>query len=158
MHQSTPSRLTLLVPGAVCLAVATAVGIQLGWSQREDAYWTPAEEATSLDEARDRVELLVEGIPVRERAADGQLTLDTGAGSRVLAPGDIRVRFNNAAGVTRGQTILFAVSLTEGIVLLVVAALLPAGGARIAATRHPSRNAETQGGEPAPATPQEPGR
>lgn len=128
MPRTTISRTTLLVPAIVCLAIGVAVAVQLLRGMPEDFYWTPAEMAVPLDDARARVEVVLDGELLQQYARRGDLRI--GEEDRQVAPEDLRVRFNNFDRVSRGQMIVLSVSLTAAIVLLVVALAVPARGKR----------------------------
>ena len=61
-----------------------------------DIWWTPQSLALSLQESRDRVEVLVGGELLRKRVEDGSLLLKSADGSsRPVGAGDLGFRFNN---------------------------------------------------------------
>jgi len=126
MSRQSPSRLTLIAPAAVCLAISLVMSLQLTRQMREDLYWTPAEEAPALADARPRAEVLVDGELMQDLTADGRVTVD----GRTLPPGEILIRFNNVDAVTRAQMIILAGATGAGVAFLAAAMLLPGGRRR----------------------------
>ena len=119
----TPSRVALLVPAGVCLAIAVAMAIQVSNPLREDAYWPLLEDAPSLGEAGSRVEVYLQDQPLLQVAKDGELR--QGPGHVPVDPDELRIRFNNHEGVTRAQLMLLAAALGAGLALLAAGLMLP---------------------------------
>ncbi len=119
----TPSRIALLVPAGVCLALAVAMAVQVSNPLREDAYWPLLEDAPSLGEAGSRVEVYIGDQPLLQVAEDGELR--QGPGHVPVDPEELRIRFNNYEGVTRTQLMLLAAALGAGLALLVAGLMLP---------------------------------
>lgn len=122
MKGRTPSRLAIIAPAIVCLAVSLAMSLQLVRQMREDLYWTPVVDAPDLAVARARAEVLVGGDLLQDLIREGRVAVD----GRQLTDDAVRVRFNNLDAVTRAQMIILAASAGAGISLLFVAMLLPA--------------------------------
>ena len=129
-----PSRLTFLAPAFVCLAVALAMGLQLSRQMREDLYWTPADEAPGLSEARARAEVMIEGELLEELIEAGRVRVD----GRPVQQEQAQIRFNNVDTVTRAQMIILAAAGAAGVALLVAAMLLPARERRRPTVEEPS--------------------
>jgi len=121
--RGTPSRVALLVPAAVCLAIAVAMTVQVWNPLREDAYWPLRENALGLDEARAKVEIYVGEQPLLQLAQDGEL--HQGPGHASVDSDELRIRFNDYEGVTRAQLMLLAAALGAGLALLIVGLTLP---------------------------------
>ncbi len=121
--RGTPSRVALLVPAGVCLAIAVAMAAQVSRPLREDAYWPPLEDAPTLREAASQAEVYVEGEPLLEIASAGELR--QGPGHVPVNPTQLRVRFNDYERVTRAQLMLLAAALGAGVALLIAGMMLP---------------------------------
>jgi hypothetical protein len=121
MLSEGPSRTALIVPGVVCIAFAVALAVQLGPSSR-DSYWTPEDQAPRLADVNERIEVLIDGESLPMQLAEGRIQRQDGS-----APGadDVTVRFNGAGQIELRQAVLLTATLTAGIVLLVLAFLLP---------------------------------
>ena len=123
MTRNTPSRLALLVPGIVCLAVAGVVGLQLLRASSADQFWTPPEIAYSLQSSQPRVEVTLDGKPLQDVLDAGEL-VRASDGSRVESPA-IKLRLNDRYRVTSVRLGILAAAAAAGIVLLLIAVLVP---------------------------------
>lgn len=121
--RGTLSRIALLVPAGVCLAIAVAMAVQVWNPLREDAYWPLLEDAPGLGDARARVEVYVEDQSLLQLAQEGELR--HGPGHIPVDPADLKIRFNDYESVTRAQLMLLAAALGAGLALLVVGLTLP---------------------------------
>ncbi|NIY45679.1 MAG: hypothetical protein GWN22_18895 [Gemmatimonadetes bacterium] len=122
MKARTPSRITFLIPAVACLAVTLVMGLQLSRQMREDLYWTPLNEAPTLQQARPQAEVLIGDEMLQEQASSGRLALD----GRPVEADALRIRFNNIDSVTRAQTIILAAAGGAGMAFLAAALMLPA--------------------------------
>jgi hypothetical protein len=122
MSHAGPSRTTLLVPAVVCLAIGVAMALQLSRSLQQDSYWTPAEAAPSLEASADRIEVLLDGVPLDRLLADGELLRADGS---VPGADDVTVRFNDSEQISARHVVLLTVATTAGIVLLLLAFVIP---------------------------------
>ncbi|MFW6198301.1 MAG: hypothetical protein ACOC5E_00610 [Acidobacteriota bacterium] len=125
MARTPPSRMTFLILAGICLAVAASMAIQVSRAMREDFYWTPPAEAPVLADARDRVEVDLEGELLQRHAAEGRLLLREEDGTREVRPGELTVRTNEFDRVARGQVVLLTASTTAGLLLLAVGLAMP---------------------------------
>ncbi len=121
--RGTPSKVALLVPAGVCLAIAVAMAVQVSRPLREDAYWPPLEDAPTLLEAGSQAEIYVAEEPLLQIASDGELR--HGPGHIPVNPNDLRIRFNDYERVTRAQLMLLAAALGAGLALLIAGMMLP---------------------------------
>lgn len=127
MAGSPPSRLTLLIPAIVCLALAAALAVQSYEGLMRDFYWTPLEQAPTLDEAGDRVEVYLDGELLQRRAEQGDVVRGDGT---PVSPGSLRVRINQQADIQHTQFALIAGAAGAGVAFLVAAALQPGRAGR----------------------------
>jgi hypothetical protein len=72
-------------------------------SRRRDIWWTPRPMALSLTESADRVEIYARGRPLAALLERGQVRVVEDTRTSVLAPGDVRLRFNNWDRVRAAQ-------------------------------------------------------
>jgi len=122
------SKTALLVPAIVCLSIAGVMTVQLARGLNREQFWTPKQLAPGLSEAQDRVELLVDDVPLEQWIADGQLSV--GMPPRPVRNEDVRIRFNEFDRVARGQLAILSGALAAGLVLLAISLLTPAARRR----------------------------
>lgn len=101
MSTTNARRFWLIFPGALILLCAAPL-IKY-FTQRPDIWWTPHALAVPLVYGGDRVEVYVRGALLRDLVAAKRLMLTAGEGATVVAPDDIRLRFNNWDRVRVGQ-------------------------------------------------------
>ncbi len=121
--RGTPSRVALLVPAGVCLAIAVAMAVQVSNPLLEDAYWPELEDAPNLREARSQVEIYVQDQPLLQLAQDGELR--HGPAHIPVDPDELKIRFNDYEDVTRAQLMLLAAALGAGLALLIAGMMVP---------------------------------
>lgn len=123
MAGSSPSRLTFLIPAIVCLALAAALAVQTYEGLMSDFYWTPLEQAPSLDEIGDQVEVYLDGDLLQRRAERGELLREDG---EPISAEALRVRLNQRDTIHRTQLLLLAAAAGAGLAFLLAALLQPA--------------------------------
>lgn len=64
-------------------------------SRRPDIWWTPYAMLVPLSASGDRVEIYARGQPLGALLQAGRVRISEDGGSRVLAPDDVGLRFNN---------------------------------------------------------------
>ena len=64
-------------------------------SRRSDIWWTPPTMSQSLPESTDRVEIYARGRALAALLEAGQIQVVEDGRTSVLAPGEVRLRFNN---------------------------------------------------------------
>ena len=102
------------------------------WQQPRDDYWTPPHLAMSLDDARDRLEVLVAGTPMAKVLGDKRLSLVADGNAIPVGPAEVQVRVNDYARVRlmRLPTMLTLAAVAGGaFVLLVIGLFTPLIGA-----------------------------
>jgi hypothetical protein len=72
-------------------------------SRRPDIWWTPPAMSMSLTESTDRVVINARGRPLAALLETGQVQLVEDGRTSVLAPGEVRLRFNNWDRVRAAQ-------------------------------------------------------
>jgi hypothetical protein len=72
-------------------------------SRRRDIWWTPPTMLPSLAESTDRVQIYARGRPFAALLESGQVRLVEEARTSVLAPSEVRLRFNNWDRVRAAQ-------------------------------------------------------
>lgn len=118
-----PSRLTLVIPAIVCLALAAALAVQTYEGLMGDFYWTPLQRAPTLDEVADRVEVYLDDDLLQRKAEQGELLRADG---EPVSPEAMRVRLNERDSIQRTQLALLAAALGAGVAFLVASLLQPA--------------------------------
>ena len=131
MSARQASKLAFFVPAVVCMAVAVSLLVPMSRRLGADMYWTPNENAPTLDEVQDRVEVYLDGELIQRRAESGELQLQ----DRDVASADLTVRLNNVDRVERAQQLIAAATGGAGLALLVAGLLLPGLSARRAERR-----------------------
>jgi len=94
MAEQNGGRIALLVIGAGLL-LSSSLQLARFAFQRDDIWWTPLELAVPLAEAGDRAEVYVQGTHLAQLIRDGRLRVVDGSQSRLVAAGEVRIRFNN---------------------------------------------------------------
>jgi hypothetical protein len=89
-----PTQWYLLVFGLVFLGTSGARLFSF-LRERSDIWWTPPAMAVPLNESKDRVQVLVQGVELQEVMSTGRLRLVPPPFAATLAPIDFSVRFNN---------------------------------------------------------------
>ena len=85
------------------LLFIAAIPLYRELSRRRDIWWTPPSTALPLSESTDRVEIYVSGRSLAALLAAGHVHIVEDARTTVLAPGDVRLRFNNWDRVRAAQ-------------------------------------------------------
>ncbi len=115
-----------LIMGSIMVSLGLA---ELGRMvfERTDIWWTPMNHALSLDDARARVLIYVQGQELEERVERGELFLRTEAGTAAVSASDVALRFNNWDKIraSRLPIAALAAALTAvGLVLIVGCVML----------------------------------
>jgi hypothetical protein len=79
----------------VSLFLVAAVPLFTEFSRRSDIWWTPQTMLVPLAESADRVEIFARGRPLATLLEAGQIRISADAGTSVLTPSEVGVRFNN---------------------------------------------------------------
>ena len=90
--------------------------------ERSDIWWTPMNHALSLDDARDRVLIFVQGQRLEERLESGDLFPRTEAGTVAVTPSDVVLRFNNWDKIRASRlpiVAIYAAMTAVGLALIV---------------------------------------
>lgn len=85
------------------LFLIAAIPLYRELSRRRDIWWTPPTMALPLTQSRDRVEIYARGQPLAALLETGQVRLVDDARTSVLAPSEVRLRFNNWDRVRAAQ-------------------------------------------------------
>jgi hypothetical protein len=72
-----------------------AVPLYTELSRRSDIWWTPQTMLVPLAESTDRVEIYARGRPLAALLAGGHIRVAEDAGTSVLIPSEVGLRFNN---------------------------------------------------------------
>lgn len=122
-----PPRQRLLFAGlAGLLFVIPSVALYRNLSRPPDIWWTPPQLALSLAESQNRVEIYVQGQPLRGLVSTGQLLLAGEGGPTTLEPAAVRLRFNNWDRVRASwlpMLLTYAAAAGAGAMLLILIAI-----------------------------------
>lgn len=85
------------------LFLIAAIPLYRELSRRPDIWWTPPAMARPLTESADRVQIYGRDRPLVALLEAGQVRIVEDTRTSVLAPGDVRLRFNNWDRVRAAQ-------------------------------------------------------
>ena len=127
-----------LILGCIMVSLGLA---QLGRTvfERSDIWWTPMNHALSLDDARDRVLIFVQGRRLEERLESGDLFLHTEAGTVAVTPSDVVLRFNNWDKIRASRLPIVAIyAAMSAVGLALIVGCLGLGGRGRTESQKPS--------------------
>jgi hypothetical protein len=105
------------------LFIISVIPLYRELSRRRDIWWTPPAMALPLTEGADRVEIYVRGRPLAALLETGQVRMVDDTRTSVLAPGDVRLRFNNWDRVRAAQVpglLISAATCGAAVVLFIL--------------------------------------
>jgi len=111
--------ISLVVP--VGLLLTALLNLYAFFHRRSDIWWTPLPKAVPVAASGDRVEIFARGTDLRTLLDAGRVRLTGDPGAGVLAPDDVRIRFNNWDRVRAEQApLLVLYGFTIGAALVLV--------------------------------------